>query len=121
MSLRPRLHHVSVPRPPGSHDAARAFYGTLLNFTEVAPPASLGHLDLVWFQLGDTELHLFVGLPAPPESGAHLCIEVADVAALRARLDVAGHSTGDADEIPGRPRFFCHDPFGNLLEFTTLV
>lgn len=120
MPARPRLHHVSVPRPPGSHAQARRFYGAVLGFEEVAPPESLRHLDLVWFRLGATELHLFVGPPAAVGSGQHLCIEVEDLPGLRARLHAANHATRDADAIPGRPRFFCDDPFGNVIEFTTL-
>ena len=56
----------------------------------------------------------------PAADRSHLCLEVDDVAALRSRLDEAGVETSDATEILGRPRFFCRDPFGNLLELTTI-
>jgi hypothetical protein len=29
--------------------------------------------------------------------------------------------TSDQTAIPNRPRFFCRDPFGNLIEFTTIL
>ncbi len=118
---RPRIQHVSVARPPGSDAQARAFFGEVLGLTEVLPPESLRHLNVIWFQLGNTELHLFVGPGPAPDSGQHLCIEVEDLPALRARVEGAGYATQGAEEIPGRPRFFCRDPFGNLMEFTTLL
>ena len=37
---------------------------------------------------------------------------------LRCRLEDAGIETHDTDEIVGRPRFFCRDPFGNRVELT---
>ena len=37
---------------------------------------------------------------------------------LRRRLEDAGIETNDTDEIGGRPRFFCRDPFGNRVELT---
>jgi len=37
---------------------------------------------------------------------------------LRRRLDDGGIETHDTDEIVGRPRFFCRDPFGNRVELT---
>jgi hypothetical protein len=43
-----------------------------------------------------------------------------DLAAHRKRLEDAGVETRDATEIVGRPRFFCRDPFGNLVELTVI-
>ena len=118
----PRLQHVSLPRPPGSDDAARAFYGGLLGLTEIEPPPTLPGLDLIWYQLGDaTELHLFAEGPMGQDhSGRHFCLAVEDVVALRARLEQAGVSVVGDIPIPGRPRFFVRDPFGNLIEITTI-
>ena len=36
---RPRVQHVSLPRPPRSDEATRAFYGTLLGFEEIPAPS----------------------------------------------------------------------------------
>jgi len=62
---RPRVQHVSLPRPPRSDEATRAFYGTLLGFEEIPAPASLADLDVIWYRLGDAELHLFAEEPYP--------------------------------------------------------
>lgn len=117
------LQHVSVPRPPGaaSQAQARAFYGRLLNLPELPVPRSLAHLDLVWFQAGDAELHIFAQTEPEGQLSRHFCLAVEDVTAVRRRLDAAGHPTNDTDPIPGRPRFFCRDPFGNRIEITTIT
>ena len=116
-----RIQHVSVTRPQGSGEQARAFYGQVLGLPEIPPPESLRQFDLIWYQLGTDELHL-VGEENPDNtnSGRHLCIEVSDLAALRQRLDAANIAVHEAPPIPGRPRLFCTDPFGNRIEFTEI-
>jgi len=118
---RPRVQHVSLPRPPRSDEATRAFYGALLGLEEIPAPSSLADLDVIWYRLGDAELHLFAEEPYPDRSGRHVCIEVDDLDEVRARLVAAGYAPEDTIAIPGRPRFFCRDPFGNRIEFTTIV
>jgi hypothetical protein len=46
---------------------------------------------------------------------------VEDVEAMRGRLVEAGFKPWGPEPIPGRPRFFCRDPFGNIIEFTTIA
>ena len=116
-----RIQHVSIPRPPGSDEEARAFYGEVLGLEEVPPPQSLHEQDLIWYRVGDHELHLFAEDPVQDSSGRHFCLEVDDVEVVRARLAQAGYSPKSAVPIPTRPRFFCQDPFGNRIEFTTIL
>ena len=117
-----RLQHVSLPIPgsPGSLEVARRFYGEILGLTERSRPSVFPGVG-VWYAVGDQELHLFSepsGVAVNPESRRHPCFEVDDVERLRAHLNGAGVTTRDHDgEIPGRPRFFAVDPFGNTLEF----
>lgn len=121
---RLRIQHVSVPRPPGDASAAQAvaFYAGLLGLHEKPVPATIAHLDLVWFGLGDgTELHVFSEEPLGDRSGRHFCLEVDDVAAMREHLTAAGYQPWDPETINNRPRFFCRDPFGNTIEFTTIL
>lgn len=120
-----RLQHVTIPRPPGCDDAARSFYGGVLGLPEIKPPHALASLDLIWFQLADdTELHLSLEEPMGQDhSGRHLCLALTDpdeLDALRARLEDAGVTMVADTPIPGRPRFFIRDPFGNLIEITTV-
>lgn len=119
--MNAQIQHVSIPRPPGSDAAVRSFYGDLLGLEEVATPKSLAALDLIWYRLGDSELHLFAEEPMGQDhSGRHFCLAVADVEALRERLEEAGVTVVGTIPIPGRPRYFIRDPFGNLIEITTI-
>lgn len=107
---------------PGKEAAARRFYGEIVGLAEVAPPATLADLQEVWFQLaGDTELHLFTEPPMGQDHSArHFCLALDDVETLRTRLEEAGVTVVGGPPIPGRPRYFCRDPFGNLVEITTI-
>ena len=116
------LQHVSVPMPRDGHDAARAFYGGLLGLEERDVPPKLDPAQLIWFRVGgDLELHLFESDESAPRS-QHFCLRVdSDLDELREKLERAGVETQDTDEIVGRPRFFCRDPFGNRVELTQWI
>lgn len=116
-----RVQHVSVPRPKGSEEEARAFYGGVLGLLEIPVPESIRRQDLIWFDIGGQELHLFAEEPAGDTSRRHFCIEVSDLESVRGRLKQAGYRIEEATPIRNRPRFFCHDPFGNRIEFTTIL
>jgi catechol 2,3-dioxygenase-like lactoylglutathione lyase family enzyme len=119
MRLR-RLQHVSSPFADGDQDALRAFYGELLGLRELPTPSTLGHLELVWFSAGDgVELHFFRGAP-DPSAARHFCLDIDDLEETRRHLRDAGHQPYDDTPIPNRPRFFCRDRAGNLLEFTSV-
>ncbi|MFM7677935.1 MAG: VOC family protein [Roseiflexaceae bacterium] len=123
MTVQALFHHVSIPRPLGteSQQKARAFYGGLLELREIPVPHTLAHLDLVWYAVGTQELHLFGEEPRHDDSGRHFCMQVSDQATLRMRLIAAGVPCSDTTPIPDRPRFFCTDPFGNMIEITTII
>jgi catechol 2,3-dioxygenase-like lactoylglutathione lyase family enzyme len=111
-----RLQHVSIPFPPGAYAEVRAFYGGLLGLTEIDVPPKLDPDRFVWFGggSGDLEIHL---MPGEVQRGEHhFCLAVEDLEGLRERLEAAGHELREGSEIVGRARFFCRDPFGNLLE-----
>lgn len=121
MSDIQRLQHTSVPMSPNGADRARAFYGEALGLPEIPPPRELGHLAVVWFRVGTDgqEIHCFTeasGLTAVPAQ--HLCFQVADLAALRRRLEARDIPIEEAEAIRNRPRCFVRDPFGNLIELT---
>ena len=116
-----RLQHVSIPRPPGSAALTRAFYGDLLGLKEIPAPLSIQSLGVIWFNLGeDDELHVFREDPLDDVSNRHFCLAVDQVQSIRQRLVDAGYEPWDVETIPGRPRFFCRDPFSNIIEFTTI-
>ena len=118
------LQHVSVPRPFGEESAERArqFYGGLLGLKEKPVPSTIAHLGLVWFKIGaETELHVFSENDSDTTSGRHFCLNVGDVEAMRQALTEAGYEPWNPEAIQGRPRFFCRDPFDNIVEFTQIV
>ena len=117
-----RLQHVTISRPPGGDAAARTFYGNVLGLSEVAPPRSLAAFDLIWYRLaGETELRILVeqpwartipaGISAWPWTTSSTC--------GRGWMRPGVTTVGDTP-IAGRPRFFVRDPFGNLIEITSI-
>jgi catechol 2,3-dioxygenase-like lactoylglutathione lyase family enzyme len=120
---KPRLQHASMLIPPDTQESVRAFYGGLIGLEEKQPPQSLAHLHLVWFAVGEgeMELHFLPTVDGPSANDQrHICLVVEDLETYRHRLTAAGVTITEAEPIPFRPRFFCRDPFGNLVELTTI-
>lgn len=112
------LDHVQVAIPRGCEDVARAFYGGLLDMSEVAKPAALAVRGGCWFTAGSAVLHLGVEEPFSPARKAHPAFLVTELDALAESLTGAGYDCVRADgEIPGVRRFHTFDPFGNRIEF----
>jgi hypothetical protein len=53
--------------------------------------------------------------------GVEIAIMYIQHVSIPQKLSGAGYKPWNPEEIPGRPRFFCRDPFGNTIEFTTIV
>jgi catechol 2,3-dioxygenase-like lactoylglutathione lyase family enzyme len=118
-----KLQHTSIPMPSGGQSAARDFFGGVLGMSEVPPPSTLDRAKLVWFKAGPDghEIHLFVDPGVDRRSNAqHLCLQVDDLSAYRAKLTKHGVDIQETDAIRNRPRFFVHDPFNNLIEITQI-
>ncbi|MEQ8677260.1 MAG: hypothetical protein RLP44_31550 [Aggregatilineales bacterium] len=118
------LQHVSIPRPPGEASAqiARQFYGEVIGLEEKPVPTSIVYADLVWFKIGEiTELHVFAEADSDTKSERHFCLNVGDVEAMRQSLERGNYEIWSPTQIQGRPRFFCRDPFGNVVEFTQIT
>jgi catechol 2,3-dioxygenase-like lactoylglutathione lyase family enzyme len=120
-----RLQHVGVTFPPGRADAIRGFYGGTLGIPEMPVPPEVADKGWVWFATRDDgiELH-FIPDENPPDPARrhHFCLQVASLAATRARLEAAGAPVMEAgSRIHGRERLFTRDPLGNLVELVELV
>jgi catechol 2,3-dioxygenase-like lactoylglutathione lyase family enzyme len=111
-----RIHHVQVAIPSGGAARARAFYGGLLGLEEVTKPANLQGRGGLWYQAGNLQLHLGVDRAFRPAEKAHVAFQVVGLAALRRRLDAAGHATSEDEPLPGYDRCYVNDPFGNRTE-----
>lgn len=118
-----RLQHTSVPMAPNGEEAVRRFYGAVLGLEEIARPRELGGRPLVWFRAGadGQELHCFEDAELSRNASAqHLCFEVDDLDALRARFAGHGIPIEEAEQIRNRPRCFVRDPSRNLIELTQI-
>ena len=102
--------------PAGQEDEARAFYGDLLGFPEVAKPENLAKRGGCWFETGNLQLHVSVEKEFAPARKAHVAYEVDDLDAMRARFEAAGVAIVEDEPLPGYRRFYVADPFGNRVE-----
>jgi catechol 2,3-dioxygenase-like lactoylglutathione lyase family enzyme len=113
------LDHVQVAAPPGCEAEARAFYGRLLGLEELEKPPALAARGGAWFACGAQQLHVGVDQGFTPAAKAHPALKVDHARALDAlaeRLTSAGAPVRWDDELPGVPRFYTEDPWGNRLE-----
>ncbi|MFN3337078.1 MAG: VOC family protein, partial [Thermomicrobium sp.] len=112
MTVLKRIPHVSITAPPDGGETARAFYGGVLGLREKPVPETLAGLNrLLWFDVGPSELHIVAeDDETRGRSRRHVCFEVDNLAAVRARLVEAGYQPYEATLIPGRPCFL-RDPF----------
>lgn len=114
------LDHVQVAMPPGEEARARAFYVDVLGMMELAKPASLAGRGGAWFAGGDgasVQIHCGVEQDFRPAKKAHPSVLVIGIDELAERIEDAGGTVEWSDGLEGLRRFFCHDPFGNRLEF----
>lgn len=118
------LQHVAVTFPPGRAGDVRAFYGDALGLREMPVPPEVAHLGWVWFSTGHegVELHFIPHAIEPdPARIHHFCLQVDDLAGVRAHLEAAGATVTEAGaRIEGRDRAFVRDPVGNLVELVEI-
>jgi catechol 2,3-dioxygenase-like lactoylglutathione lyase family enzyme len=115
------LDHVQLAAPAGCEENARRFFRDVLGMPEVPKPEALRRRGGVWFQCGSQTVHVGVEASFAPAKKAHPAFLTSDLEALRQRLEAAGVTVREGDEIPGVKRFFADDPFGNRLEFMEVV
>ncbi len=114
-----RLHHVGLI--VSDLQVAAAFYEGVLGLCRDARP-ELGFPGIFYALEGGAQIHLmqidnpYAGSVLPAHGGRdrHLALAVADVAAIRARLDAAGLAYTPSRS--GRQALFCRDPDGNAIE-----
>lgn len=101
---------------------AEAFYGDALGLMRA--PRSLDFPG-TWYQIGEFQIHLIVGIvgaageraPGNPHKwgrNAHLAFAVADLEAVRSRLEAGGYALQPSSS--GRAAVFARDPDGNIIE-----
>ena len=110
------IDHVQVAIPPGSDEAARAFYGGVLGLTEIPKPAPLNASGGLWFQTGASQLHIGGQAGFVPARKAHPAFVIADFEAYCALLRERGVEVREEVQVDGRRRAGIEDPFGNRVE-----
>lgn len=96
-------------------ERSRRFYGGLLGLREIARPRTFDFV-VVWYDLGNQQLHLLLK-PAPDTmSPRHFALRVADAQAAREHFRKNGVTIQETVAIPGADRFFIADPDGNRIE-----
>ena len=107
------INHVGIPIK--DRKDSLPFYRDLLGL-EVIPSMEDG-ASLIWTETEDhTMVHVIEGAPIP-----HFAFEVEDFDVALAAVRAAGIEIikGPLERIDGQRAFYCFDPDGNRLEFTT--
>ncbi len=108
-----QIDHVSVVIT--DVERSRRFYRDLLGLKEIAKPRTFDFVVL-WFDLGNQQLHLLLKDRPDTVSPLHFALRVADCAAARDYFRERGVPTEETVPIPGADRFFIRDPDGNRIE-----
>jgi len=108
-----QIDHVSVlitdvPR-------SRRFYRDLLGLKEIPKPRTFAFVVL-WFELGNQQLHLLLKDKPDTISPRHFALRVEDIDAARAYFADHRVPIEETTTIPGADRFFIRDPDGNRIE-----
>ena len=116
-----KLHHVQLAIPPGSEDACRRFYCTILGWKELPKPIALAARGGLWLSSGEVELHLGVEADFRPARKAHPAFLVTKIESIAASLEDNKFELSWDNSIPAYKRFFVFDAVGNRLEFMQLA
>jgi glyoxylase I family protein len=107
------IHHSSIVVTDMAR--ARRFYAEVLGLPEVERPANFV-TPVVWFEVGDEQIHLIPSDHADTESPRHFALHVEDARAAREHLRSQGIPIEETIPIAGADRFFIQDPDGNKVE-----
>jgi catechol 2,3-dioxygenase-like lactoylglutathione lyase family enzyme len=108
-----QIDHVSVLIT--DVERSRRFYRDLLGLKEIAKPRTFDFV-VVWFDLGNQQLHLLRKDQPDTRSPRHFALRVKDAAAARTYFREQGIRCDETTPIPGADRFFIADPDGNRVE-----
>jgi catechol 2,3-dioxygenase-like lactoylglutathione lyase family enzyme len=108
-----QIDHVSVLIT--DVERSRRYYRDLLGLKEIAKPRTFD-FTVLWFDLGNQQLHLLLRNRPDVLSPRHFALRVTDVAATRRYFQEHGIAPEETTPIPGADRFFVYDPDGNRIE-----
>jgi len=108
-----QIDHVSVIIT--DLERSRRFYRDVLGLKEIAKPKTFDFV-VIWFDLGNQQLHLLLKEQADTRSPRHFALRVKDVPAARAYFRERGIRFDETTPIPAADRVFINDPDGNRIE-----
>jgi catechol 2,3-dioxygenase-like lactoylglutathione lyase family enzyme len=108
-----QIDHVSVIIT--DVERGRRFYRDVLGLREIPKPRTFDFV-VVWFDLGNQQLHLLHKDRADTISPRHFALRVKDAGAARAYFADRGVPVEETTLIPSADRFFIRDPDGNRIE-----
>jgi catechol 2,3-dioxygenase-like lactoylglutathione lyase family enzyme len=108
-----QIDHVSVLVTDPAR--SRSFYRDVLGLREIAKPKTFD-FRVLWFDLGNQQLHLLLKPQPDTLSPRHFALRVADAGRARAHFHGHGVPIQETTPIPHCDRFFVHDPDGNRIE-----
>lgn len=118
-----RYHHVTHNVMRSHADVARRFYGDVLGLPEIPPVGDPTNQRLIWFQVGNQQLHLVLCDSVDPASTRHIALAVEDFDGVIERLHRSGarfEESGSGElwrlRADGSKCAFCYDPDGNRIE-----
>lgn len=107
------IDHVSVLITDLSR--SRHFYRDLLGLAEIAKPKTFD-FKVIWFDLGQQQLHLLLKPQPDNVSPRHFALRVANIQTAREHCRRVGLRIDETTPIPHCDRFFIHDPDLNRIE-----
>jgi catechol 2,3-dioxygenase-like lactoylglutathione lyase family enzyme len=96
-------------------ERSRRFYRDVLGLKEIHKPRTFDFV-VVWFELGNQQVHLLLKDRPDTISPRHFALRVADAATARVHFREHGVPFEETTPIPGADRFFIRDPDGNRIE-----
>src|SRR5437588_10014973 len=97
-----QIDHVSVLIT--NLERSRRFYRDILGLKEIAKPRTFT-FSVLWFDLGNQQLHLLLKPQADAVSPRHFALRVKDLQAARVHFQSHGIATQETTPIPGCDRF----------------
>jgi catechol 2,3-dioxygenase-like lactoylglutathione lyase family enzyme len=108
-----QIDHVSVIIT--NVDRSRHFYRDILGLKEIAKPKTFS-FSVLWFDLGNQQLHLLLKDQADTVSPRHFALRVKDARAARSYFREHRIEILETTPIPHCDRFFVSDPDSNRVE-----
>jgi catechol 2,3-dioxygenase-like lactoylglutathione lyase family enzyme len=108
-----QIDHVSVIITDLTR--SRRFYRDVLGLKEIAKPRTFD-FRVLWFDLGNQQLHLLLKPDPDTISPRHFALRVADVNEARAHFRSHNVPIEETTPIPHCDRFFVRDPDHNRIE-----